>query len=97
MSKPTREELIDLCERGVVPHDRWSNRDTSAAQRQLGECLALLRAGCDFTITDTSHKCWWVTIRFDGFGRFDWGGAQDDERFYVPMAESIREDGGDWY
>lgn len=27
MSEPTRDELVQLCTDGVVPHDRW-NEDT---------------------------------------------------------------------
>ncbi len=47
-----REDLIAICERAIVPFARWSgrNRDTADAQRQLGECWALLKAGCPFRI-----------------------------------------------
>lgn len=101
MKNPTREELIDLCERGVVPHDRWYNRDSSAAQRQLGEALALLRAGCDFRVPADpapTSQTWWVRIAFDGFAHFDYGGGQDDELFYIPTAERLAaREGTDWY
>lgn len=46
----TREELIDVCERGVVPMEDWHNRDSSAAQAQMGHAWALLRAGCPFLV-----------------------------------------------
>lgn len=98
---PTRDELIRLCERGVVPQDRWSNRDTSGAQRQLGECLALLKAGCDFGVDhETKHGAHWVTVIFRGFDYFEYGhdGTEEHDRFYVPTAESLdRANGGDWY
>lgn len=106
MGVPTREELIDLCERGVVSHDRWSNRDSAQAQRQLGECLALLRAGCEFQVIQVGNlksdaKTWWVCIEFRGFQSFEYGLDEvgfDDETFYVPTAERLeRADGGDWY
>lgn len=52
--RPTREDLLALCERAFVPHDRWRNRDSSSAQRQLGEAYALLKAGCDFYVSGKS-------------------------------------------
>ena len=53
---PTRDELVDLCDRGVVAHSHWRNRDSAEAQRQLGECRALLLAGCDFRIADETAE-----------------------------------------
>lgn len=106
MSAPeyTREELISLCERGVVPCEKWSNRDTADAQRQLGEALALLRAGCAFrdrgrsgTYCVTDERTVWVDITFDGFNHFDWGGLPDKETFYIPTAKRLADSAGrDW-
>jgi hypothetical protein len=97
----TRQHLIDLCERGVVPHEHWHNRDTAGAQRQLGEALALLRAGCDWRIADdpkSNERTLWVEITFHGFGYFDWDDAPDTETFYIPTDKRLREvDGRDWY
>ena len=99
MSTPTREELIKLCKRGVVPVDLWSNRDSSAAQRQLGEACALLAAGCEFHVEpEPKHDSWWVTVIFPGFGYFDYGGSEDDERYYIPTRERLtKRKGKDWY
>ena len=97
---PTREHLIDLCERGVVSETRWYDRDSSSAQRQLGEAQALLRAGCDFRLSNdpaSGPDTWWVRITFKGFCHFDWGGALDDELFYIPTAERLERRDGDWY
>lgn len=96
---PDREQLLSLCESGFVPEERWSNRDSSSAHRQLGEAYALLKAGCDFTVYDQKHKSWWVAIQFKGFDAFEYGEHHTtSESFYIPTAESIaRADGGDWY
>lgn len=97
---PKREHLIDLCERGVVPENRWYDRDSATAQRQLGEALALLRAGCDFRLSAapaSDPDTWWVQIVFKGFGYFDWGGELDDELFYIPTSERLERRDGDWY
>lgn len=103
MTTPTRDELIDLCIRGSVPQDRWCNRDSASAQRQLGECLALLAAKCDFTVSPTiggssdNGRTWWVTVYFKGFNYFEVG-EESNEDFYVPSANRIAEaKGGDWY
>jgi hypothetical protein len=94
---PTRKELLSICERAFVPQTKWTDRDSSAAQRQLGECYALLKAGCRFTVS-TERDTHWVTVIFHGFGHFDWDGADDDERYYLPTEERLlRRDGQDWY
>ena len=104
---PTREELIDLCTRGVVPQEHWYNRDTAGAQRQLGEALALLKAGCDFH-EEVSHymksdsNTIWVRIEFPGFNAFEYGPADrstwESETFYIPTADRLYEaKGKDWY
>lgn len=96
----TRDQLISLCHRAFVPEVQWRNRDSAAAQRQVGECYALLIAGCLYTVTDeTDDRTIWVDVHFDGFGHFDWGGPQDDETFYLPTAERLDDarNGRDWY
>lgn len=96
----TREALIDLCERGVVPEERWRNRDSSGAQIQLGTALALLRAGCKFGLsTDLKSDAdtWWVEITYKGFAHFDWGGGTETDLFYIPTAKRLERRDGDWY
>lgn len=105
MSAPTktldREALLALCERGFVPQERWRDRDSSSAQQQLGECYALLRAGCEFYVR-TERDTHWVTIEYKGFayfeGTYDGMGPLDHDRYYVPTAERLAAaDDGDWY
>jgi hypothetical protein len=100
----TRDDLIAICERAFVPHAKWSDRDTAFAQRQLGECYALLRAECDFIICRGEHdlktddKTVWVEITYRGFGNFDYDGDWDVDTFYVPtIARLDQRDGQDWY
>ncbi len=104
MSEPTREHLVDLCTRGVVQHDRWADRDSANAQRQLGEARALLAAGCRFQVIRVGNLAsdagtWWVCIEFRGFQAFEYGiDHMEDETFYIPTAERLANaDGGDWY
>lgn len=98
----TREELIAICERGVVAEKDWRNRDSCGAHQQLGSCWALLKAGCQFYIrtgTDgcsTNAKTIWVEINAHGFAKFDHGGSLDDETYYLPTPERLA-CGGDWY
>lgn len=98
---PTRADLVDLCEAGVVPVDQWSNRDTSDAQIQLGKALALLRAGCDYTIANdplSDGRTWWVEITYPGFAHFDWDGGTETELFYIPTRKRLDQAAGrDWY
>ena len=95
-----REALIELCERGFSPQSTWWDRDSASAHRQLGECYALLKAGCEFTIEPaTKYGSHWVRITYRGFDSFEWGeGHEDAEEFYVPTAERLnRAAGKDWY
>ena len=99
----TRENLIQLCERGIVNHVDWSNRDSSSAQMQLGKCWALLKAGCSFDIR-TSGSCAtdehtiWLDIRFPGFGYFESSESYEEELFYIPTELRLtNSNGGDWY
>lgn len=48
--KYSANELIKICEAAVVSQNKWEDRDSAAAQIQVGKCLALLRAGCKFEV-----------------------------------------------
>jgi hypothetical protein len=99
----TREELIELCKDGIVQHDKWSNRDSSSAQMQLGHCLVLLSAGCDYVIcANSDNNTWWVDVWFAGFEAFEYGRNdmqhREYETFYIPTRGRLdRNKGEDWY
>ena len=101
----TREDLIAVCERGRVPQDKWHDRDSAAAQRQLGEAWALLSAGCDFKVLDkgtlkSDAKTTWVEITFKGFAYMEDPEPEmlRSENFYLPtVAQLDHAAGGDWY
>ena len=108
MITPTREELIKLCRQGVVPHEKWWDRDSASAQRQLGECRQLLECGCDFRVlvgdSTSDRACisdedtWWVDIEYRGFMNFEVGGSLEVDTFYVPTKERLDlANGRDWY
>jgi hypothetical protein len=103
----SREALIGLCRDGLVPQEKWSDRDTARAQQQLGALLALLSAGCDFTARP-GHRGMMLDVRVEyrGFSWFEGGFDYDEDRdmylehddFYVPTRARLTDvDGGDWY
>lgn len=98
-----RNRLVAICERAFVAEEFWFNRDSAKSQRQLGECYALLRAGCVFELRhDMSGQpddgTIWVRIWSQGFAHFDWGGGLDEETYYLPDEDRLdRADGKDWY
>jgi len=98
----TREKLLSICERAFVLEDKWSDRDSAEAQKQLGWCYAWLKDGCEFKILHnkkglcTDEDTIWVEIRADGFQKFDWDGEQDIESFYLPTEKRLKS-GSDWY
>jgi hypothetical protein len=99
----TREDLIALCERGAVAVNKWRDRDSEMAQRQLGEAWALLRANCEFVIDekmtkDARGKTIWVVINRPGFATVDWDGPWKSDHYYLPTSEHLDAvDGNDWY
>ncbi len=104
MTNYTRDELVAICERAVVPHAQWSDRDTARAQEGVGKAWAFLRAGCDLrVITEgdicvTDEQTIWIEITHDDFGVIDWGGPQETETFYLPTPARLDAHAGrDWY
>lgn len=104
----TREELIELCEKAIVSHDEWNNRDTSSAQSDIGSVWVFLKAGCDYRIlhegntndkyckTDTDTI--WIQIAYSGFASFENGTEPEWETFFLPTPAKIEACGGlDWY
>lgn len=110
-TKPTREELIQLCVDGIVRENDWRNRDSGTAHLQLGQCWALLSAGCDFTVNTTDRdegNTWWIDVYYCGFDCHEYGpddgvssvrgDGKQHERFYLPTRARIeRNTGKDWY
>jgi len=105
-SDKERAELIAICELATVPEIKWCDRDSYATQKQVGECWALLRAGCDFVIhgadgdPPSDEKTIWATTFAEGFMRFEMGPevGKADDLFYLPTRKRLDEsNGGDWY
>ncbi len=98
----TREELISLCEKGIIPVEKWRNRDTPEAQAQLGICWAYLKAGCEFNvdigiyfiILNIFHPTFSTIERQEPLG----GPELEETSFYVPTQRQLdRKNGGDWH
>lgn len=96
--KYTLEELIDICEKAFVKESDWKNRDTEEAQCQLGECYALLKAGCEFEIKEeTDDKTIWLVVYSKGFMYFE-GGNKEEHEYYLPTYKRLESaEGKDWY
>jgi hypothetical protein len=104
----TREDLIALCERAIVAEENWGNEDTANAQKKIGACWALLKAGCDFRVISsndgqsvaTDERTIWLDVFYSGFTTFEDGpdAEKEKEGFYIPTSESLKEaNGEDWY
>lgn len=101
----TREELIAICEKSTIAEKDWRNRDSSDAQRQLGEAWALLKAGCDFYIRRSgdcasNESTIWIEIEFNGFNFFEYGSesSKESETYYLPTESRLESaKGKDWY
>lgn len=99
----TREELIELCQDGIVPQRKWYNRDSAGAQRQLGEARALLSAGCEYRVLregslKSNDRTIWIEIESEGFAYHDYDGPLDRETYYIPTRKRLNENAdSDWY
>ncbi len=103
MVEYTREHLISILERAIVPQKDWHDRDSYSAQCQAGEALQLLKAGCEFWLNpnanmQTTDRTIWIGIKAQGFAYHDYGGDEDEETYYLPTEAHLKEAaGGDWY
>lgn len=109
----SREELVALCERAVVPVEKWRNRDSASAQEGIGRAWVMLRAGCEFDVRYgpptiersgcfTDESTIWIDIEWPGFQAFEYERANtrlwDSDIFYLPTAARLeRANGDDWY
>ncbi len=98
----TRDELIAICERGIVPQEQWLNRDSAGAQRQLGEAWSLLKAGCLFRVLTsgsliTNEDTIWVEFTINGFNFFESGQAETETAYLPTPARLARSQDEDWY
>lgn len=111
MKEYTREDLLKICEQAFVPESKWHDRDSESSQCKLGECYALLRAGCDFKVTyeDEDNMCVtdentiWLYVYSKGFCWFEsYGEDRDDYKekyhYYLPTQKRLDETKDkDWY
>lgn len=61
-SNYTREDLIELCERAVVPCSEWHDRDSLSAQKNLEEVYSFLKIGCDYKMNNESDRTVWIAF-----------------------------------
>jgi hypothetical protein len=102
----TREDLIAICEKAIVPVSKWSNRDTPQSQEGIGKVWVLLKTGCPFTViyeedspgVITNERTIWLRITSPVFSTFDSGRPEYEELFYLPTLTRIEAcSGEDWY
>jgi hypothetical protein len=92
----TREQLIELCDKAIVPFEKWQNRDTPKAQSDIGTIRAYLKAGCKYRIvTDMpgDPETIWLQIH-----HYQFEDGADWHLYYMPSQKKIdAANGGDWY
>lgn len=94
----SKEELINLCERGIVPVNKWRWMDSHSAQEQLAHCWMLLRAGCEFTIFAKEDTRIYVRISHPTFDTVFEELPYKQSDFYVPTNQRLKEvNGEDWH
>jgi hypothetical protein len=107
----SREKLIEICEKSIVPQEKWRSGLTPSAQENVGLCWGLLKAGCTFHLlvkpnkvgdfAVTNERNIWLRIQWPSFLDIECGEDGDcsnDELFYLPTEKRLEEnEGGDWY
>jgi len=56
----TRDELISICEDGVVKWQDWGDRDSYMAQVQLSDIYSLLRVGAEYDCQVENDRTIWI-------------------------------------
>lgn len=89
----TREELVAICERAMVPQDKWNDHGSCSAQIGVGAALVLLKAGCKFDVLTadnqkgerapliTNEKTIWIRFWVHNFMWFEIGDEDDPDGF----------------
>ena len=86
----TREKLIDICERAIVPHDEWADRDTAGTQEGIGKSLVFLKAGCKFEVKTeentrdgsgciTDDRTIWIQFWVRGWNYFEFPSDEETD------------------
>ena len=57
-----RTDLITLCERAVVPCEKWNDRDSASAQDGLCEIFIRLNADIPYTYTVENENTIWISF-----------------------------------
>ncbi|HRJ06898.1 MAG TPA: hypothetical protein PK911_05125 [Candidatus Saccharibacteria bacterium] len=104
MIEYSRDDLTAICEQSFTPQDKWRDRDSSSAHRQLGEAYALLKSGCDYKVLregmlETDKDTIWLEITHRGFSDFEDGSEPSyKDNFYLPTQARLDDrKGDDWY
>jgi hypothetical protein len=107
MMEYTREQLIAICEKAIVPEEKWGNRDSASAQQKVGMAWAFLKAGVPFKVLTehghgnlvTDERTIWLEFHIKDFGCWDYReGERGVETTYLPTEKRLAEcEGEDWY
>jgi hypothetical protein len=98
----SREELIELCEKSIVPVLDWGGGSRSAHLR-LAECWMLLKAGCRFRVLCdfldgksendvTDQQTIWLRVRWPNQADLNWLGMGVDSEenvFFIPTPPAL--------
>lgn len=88
----TREELIELCNIGVVTSDKWFNRDSCDAQKKLHLAKLTLMGGCKFKVMEHSKMgSLWENRKMES------SCVTDDETIWIEIFYDDWEDGKSWH
>ena len=80
----TREELITICERAMLPQNKWGNRDSLDAQMGVYLAYGLLKAGCWYEIVNEKNfmperSAFWIRFKAHSFRWFEEAGEDDKD------------------
>jgi hypothetical protein len=98
----SKKQLIKHCEDSIVPVMCWHDRDSPAAQSQVGECWAKIKAGCAYQQRlDEDNRTIWLDVFTPTFDDFENGTQEESEQYetyYLPTIDRLKQaKGGDWY
>lgn len=98
-----REKIIEICDKSIVPYNRWGNRDSPSAQSQVATVRAYLLAGCKFRIRtekdfpDENCITDSYTIWIDVY-HYNFEDGETWNTYYLPTEKRLKEtDCIDWY
>ena len=58
-----RSQLIEICEKSILPYQKWENRDSGASQVMIADIYRMLKSGAEYEYTIENQYTIWIEFK----------------------------------